>query len=180
MNISFKGLWTISNMLSIARMFLSPFMYMFITTDCPRSWVYGLALLAYISDLLDGYMARTRNEITEWGKILDPVADKLFVGITCLALMSTDDLSIWYIALVIGRDVLIVLAGLFFANKLNVVLPSTFIGKATVFWIGLVLLGAFFKVESNIQTVLYSISTILIVFSLVHYGKRMFISIRNS
>jgi hypothetical protein len=69
---------------------------------------------------------------------------------------------------------------LFFANKVHVVLPSTFIGKATVFWIGLVLLGAFFKVESNIQTVLYSISSILIVFSLIHYGKRMFISIRNS
>ncbi|MFM7544728.1 MAG: CDP-alcohol phosphatidyltransferase family protein [Ignavibacteria bacterium] len=180
MNIPFKALWTISNMLSISRMLLAPFMYVFIISDFPRSWVYGLALIAYVSDLLDGYMARSRNEITEWGKILDPIADKLFVGSTCLALMTTDNLSVWYIALVIGRDVLIVLAGLFFANKVQVVLPSTFIGKATVFWIGLVLLGAFFQVESNIQVVLYAISTGLIVFSLIHYGKRMFISMRNS
>ena len=88
---------------------MAPIMYAFITGTFPRSWVYGLALMAYISDLLDGYIARKRNEITEWGKILDPLADKIFVGLTCIALLSIGQLSIWYIALVIGRDVLIFL-----------------------------------------------------------------------
>lgn len=180
MNIPIQGLWTLSNMLSISRMIAAPFIYVLITSDYPRSWVYVLALIAYVSDLLDGYVARARNEITEWGKILDPLADKLFVASTCLALMTTDHLSIWYIAVVIGRDVLIVLAGLVFANKAQVVPPSTFIGKATVFWIGLVLLGAFFQVESNIMAALYTISTGLLALSLFHYGKRMFISMRNS
>ncbi|MFM7158143.1 MAG: CDP-alcohol phosphatidyltransferase family protein [Bacteroidota bacterium] len=180
MNISASTFITVSNMISISRMMMAPIMYAFITGTFPRSWVYGLALMAYLSDLLDGYIARKRNEITEWGKILDPLADKIFVGLTCIALLSIGQLSIWYIALVIGRDVLIVVAGSFFANRADFVLPSTFIGKATVFWIGLVLLGAFFQLNQNLVTMLYVISSCLILFSLFHYGKRMYISFRNT
>ncbi|MGA1434927.1 MAG: CDP-alcohol phosphatidyltransferase family protein, partial [Candidatus Kapaibacteriota bacterium] len=111
MNISFKTMWTLSNILSISRMVMAPFMYVFIFYGYPTSWVYSLALLAYVSDLLDGYAARSRNEITEWGKVLDPLADKIFVGVTSIALVEVGQLSFWYIAVVIGRDLLIVIAG---------------------------------------------------------------------
>jgi len=180
MNISFKTMWTLSNILSISRMVMAPFMYVFIFYGYPKSWVYSLAFLAYVSDLLDGYAARSRNEITEWGKVLDPLADKIFVGVTSIALVEVGQLSFWYIAVVIGRDLLIMIAGLIYARKANFVLPSTFIGKSTVFWIGMVLFAAFFQVNADILKILYVISSSLIAFSLFHYGNRMFISIRNS
>lgn len=180
MNLQFSALWTVSNILSIVRMVMAPFMYILISQHYPSSFVYAMAGIAYITDLLDGYAARSRNEITEWGKVLDPLADKIFVGATCLALLTVGHLSIWYIALVIGRDILIIIAGLFFARKSDFVLPSTFIGKSTVFWIGLTLLGAFFDVSIAIMNSLYVISSLLILFSLLHYGIRMFSSIRKT
>jgi cardiolipin synthase len=174
-----KGtLFTASNMMSIARMLIAPWMFFLIKSGDQQHIVYIVALLAYISDLLDGYLARLRNEITEWGKILDPLADKIFIAATCLGLILSGQLSIWYIALVLGRDLLIIIAGIFFAKQSDYVLPSTYVGKATVVSIGIVLVLAFASVDGIYLQIGYLISSIMIIFSLIHYGRRMFLTMK--
>jgi cardiolipin synthase len=180
MQLPISGLFTASNMLSIARMIIAPWMFMLISSGDQKEMVYGIALLAYISDLLDGYLARVRNEVTEWGKVLDPLADKIFIAAVCLGMIWSDQLSIWYIAIVLGRDLLIIMAGLFFANKSDFVLPSTYVGKATVLTIGLVLVCAFAGIDGLYLQIAYVVSTLMIVYSLIHYGKRMFLTMKVS
>lgn len=180
MQLPVSALLTASNLLSIARMLIAPWMYLLISEGNNHEKVYVVALFAYISDLLDGYLARSRNEITEWGKVLDPLADKIFIAAVCLGMISSGQLSIWYIAVVLGRDMLIIIAGLFFAKKADYVPPSTYVGKATVVTIGLVLVLAFSGIDSMYLTIAYALSTMMIIYSLIHYGNRMFTTMKVS
>ena len=148
MQLPVSALFTASNLLSIARMLIAPWMFFLISEGNNQDTVYVVAFLAYISDLLDGYLARLRNEITEWGKVLDPLADKIFIAAVCVGMIATGQLSIWYIAVVLGRDLLIIIAGLLFAKKADYVPPSTYVGKATVVTIGLLLVLAFSGIYS--------------------------------
>ncbi len=175
-----SGLFTAANMLSIARMVIAPWMFVLISSGDQKEMVYTIALLAYISDLLDGYLARARNEVTEWGKVLDPLADKIFIASVCLGMIWSGQLSIWYIAIVLVRDILIIIAGLFFANKSDYVLPSTYVGKATVLTIILVLVCAFAGIDGLYLQIAYVVSALMIVYSLIHYSKRMFITMKVS
>ena len=175
-----SGLFTAANMLSIARMVIAPWMFVLISSGDQKEMVYTIALLAYISDLLDGYLARVRNEVTEWGKVLDPLADKIFIASVCLGMIWSGQLSIWYIAIVLVRDILIIIAGLFFANKSDYVLPSTYVGKATVLTIILVLVCAFAGIDGLYLQIAYVVSALMIVYSLIHYSKRMFITMKVS
>ena len=175
-----SGLFTAANMLSIARMVIAPWMFVLISSGDQKEMVYTIALLAYISDLLDGYLARARNEVTEWGKVLDPLADKIFIASVCLGMIWSGQLSIWYIAIVLVRDILIIIAGLFFANKSDYVLPSTYVGKATVLTIILVLVCAVAGIDGLYLQIAYVVSALMIVYSLIHYSKRMFITMKVS
>jgi cardiolipin synthase len=180
MQLYLAGLLTASNLLSMTRMFIAPWMYLLIRANDQKDLVYLIAGMAYISDILDGYLARSRNEVTEWGKIIDPLADKIFIAAICLGMIWSGQLSIWYIAIVLGRDVLIVFAGIFFANKSQYVLPSTYVGKATVLSIGLVLVFAFAEISEMYLHIAYVISTGMILYSLIHYGMRMFKTMKVS
>lgn len=180
MQLSLAGLLTASNLLSMTRMFIAPWMYLLIRANDQKDLVYLIAGMAYISDILDGYLARSRNEVTEWGKIIDPLADKIFIAAICLGMIWSGQLSIWYIAIVLGRDVLIVFAGIFFANKSQYVLPSTYVGKATVLSIGIVLVFAFAEISEMYLHIAYVISTGMILYSLIHYGMRMFKTMKVS
>ena len=161
-------------------MVIAPWMFVLISSGDQKEMVYTIALLAYISDLLDGYLARARNEVTEWGKVLDPLADKIFIASVCLGMIWSGQLSIWYIAIVLVRDILIIIAGLFFANKSDYVLPSTYVGKATVLTIILVLVCAFAGIDGLYLQIAYVVSALMIVYSLIHYSKRMFITMKVS
>jgi len=79
-------MWTISNGLSFIRLLMSlPLAYFLWTYDTAGVIVMGVA--AYISDILDGCLARRLNQISEWGKIIDPIADKVFVGTAVIVMI---------------------------------------------------------------------------------------------
>jgi cardiolipin synthase len=104
-----------------------------------------LFVVASITDLLDGYIARIKNQITYFGTILDPVADKFFI-ITSFVLMSNFELiPKWLTIIVISKDVIVITGCMivyFVTNKL--VIEPSFLGKVSstcqFILIGLVLL----------------------------------------
>lgn len=94
---------------------------------------YSIGILAYITDLLDGWLARKLNEVSEAGKVIDPLADKIYVAVITGMLVVQGRLPLWFVALVIARDVLIMLAGIYLTKRTGFVMPSNTAGKIAVF-----------------------------------------------
>ena len=171
-------MWNISNIISLVRLLLSIPLAIALIYD-EKVVVIILALFALLSDKLDGYFARKHNQITELGKILDPIADKVFVGTGAVILIIMEFVPLWFGIAVLSRDIIILSGGLYAKHKLNFVLPSNVTGKITVFVIGLVLLGAYLGNGLMIDYGLY-IALVAMVLSLVVYGVNMAVKINKS
>lgn len=165
---------TKSNLLSLLRLLLvMPLWILFnnINSGNNRIIIICICLFATITDILDGYLARKFNEITEMGKIIDPLADKVVIGFVVLELFWLNEVPTYYFWMIVGRDVLIFIGGIIISKKLGRVLPSNMLGKITVISIGLVLLFILFQVDRHTIYFrgLYLISILLIFSSLIGY-----------
>ena len=170
---------TKSNLLSLLRLLLViPFWILFdnINSGSNRIIIMSLCWFAALTDMLDGYLARKFNEVTEMGKIIDPLADKFVIGVVVLQLFLIGDVPNYYFWMILGRDALIFIGGIFVSRKLGRVLPSNMLGKITVISIGLVLFFILLQVDrsSIFFKVLYLLSILLIISSLIGYGIRSF------
>ena len=145
MQIDYKELHTKSNYLSIFRFFLAiPIVisldYISLGIEY-RLLSFSLMILACITDILDGYLARKFNEITEIGKIIDPLADKTAIALIVIKLYLINAIPGYFFWIIILRDVLIFTGGIIVSNKIGKVLPSNRLGKLTVLLIGIFLLA---------------------------------------
>jgi CDP-diacylglycerol--glycerol-3-phosphate 3-phosphatidyltransferase len=95
-----------SNALTITRILLIPVFLTALFYDAPNARWLSVAffLLASGTDWLDGYLARKRREITNFGKLMDPLADKLLISSALIALVQTGDIQSWVAILIIGRE----------------------------------------------------------------------------
>lgn len=125
---------TISNLLSILRALLTVPFALVMFSDAPDARLWGLALLgiAALTDKLDGDLARKFNQITEWGKILDPLADKVGMAVLTIVLVRLDLIPLWLFVAILARDLLILGGGLYLKARWGHVEPSNILGKWTV------------------------------------------------
>jgi CDP-diacylglycerol--glycerol-3-phosphate 3-phosphatidyltransferase len=163
-----------SNSLSFLRLLLViPAWFAFNNFDenLARYSVAAIGVIATITDILDGYLARKLNQITEFGKIIDPLADKVLIIFVVLNLFLIGEIPDYYFYLIVARDLLILTGGLIVSKKLGKVLPSDYIGKATVLAISFTLLMILLNVDraSLPYIILYYLSIILIFVSLGNY-----------
>lgn len=124
-------MWNISNGLSLLRLFLTLPIVIAIWNGY-NYLALILGVFAMITDYLDGYFARRLNQVTEYGKILDPLADKVIIISVVILLTYMNFIPIWLASMVFIRDILIFLGGIFLKSKLGYILPSNQLGKWTV------------------------------------------------
>jgi len=137
---------TIPNLLSIFRILLILPIAYFVWND-RLNVVIILIVISFVSDYLDGIIARRYNQISEWGKILDPLADKLAIGVMLIILYLKQQVPFWLVVIVVGRDVGIVLMGLIMAKKYRFITTSNFIGKTTANVLALMVICYIFNIE---------------------------------
>ena len=163
-----KGkVWTASNLLSVSRLIIGLFLYLLILYQ-HSIWAILLSIIAIFTDYADGYLARKRNEISELGKILDPVADKVTVGLSSIALYQAYGLPLWVVIFIIGRDLLILSGSLILIGKMNHVTPSELPGKIAVTVISLLLLSYLFDFNP-VKTPLLLLTILIIIISFIYY-----------
>lgn len=128
-----------------------------------------LLLVAAATDFFDGFLARRLNQQTALGLILDPVADKLLAIALLISLIFTREFPLWAAALIIGRDLVIMLAGLILARKLPQVPPSDAIGK---YYFGIIaaLMMSYLIRFSFGQTVFMIATLVLLAASSLNYA----------
>lgn len=94
------------NRLTLFRLLLVPVFTFAVLLDVPGGAYVGAVVfaLASITDGLDGYIARTRNQVTKFGKLMDPIADKLLVTAALLCLVQLGKMTAWPALAIIGRE----------------------------------------------------------------------------
>lgn len=94
------------NILTMIRVVLIPFFIFFFSRPSTSSAIIAavIFLVASLTDLLDGYFARRRKEVTQFGKFLDPVADKLLIVSALILLVANGRVPAWIAIVIIGRE----------------------------------------------------------------------------
>ena len=119
------------NKLTLIRMFLAPIYLALMLIEFPYHYTVALAVFAVASltDMLDGKIARKNNLITVFGKLLDPLADKMLTTAALLAFMREGWCSIWIVMIVLTREFAV--AGVrLIATAQGIVIPANYWGKA--------------------------------------------------
>ena len=174
MKYSKKEIFTFSNFLSLVRLLLAVPLWILLDnfqSESTRYLILTVCLLAALTDIFDGYFARKNNQITEVGKIIDPLADKIGIGAVIIKLFLIGQIPLYYFLMIIGRDILIFLGGIIVTQKLNRVLPSNILGKSAVIVIGIVIILILLNINKNglLFISFYYLSIFLIFTSLIGY-----------
>ncbi len=123
----------LANKLTLLRVFLIPVFLVlllggFLSETASNYSAAAIFILAALTDTLDGYIARSRNMITDLGKFMDPLADKLLVCSALIAFVELDRLAAWIVIVIISREFIVTGFRAIAAGK-NLVLAAGFSGK---------------------------------------------------
>lgn len=120
------------NKLTVARMILVPFLAVFLLTGWggeANRWIcLAIFVAASVTDWFDGHLARKYNLITNFGKFMDPLADKLLVCSAMICMIELDKLPAWVVIIIIGREFIISGFRLIAAEN-GVVIAANYWGK---------------------------------------------------
>lgn len=178
--------WTLANALSLTRLVLVIPIAVLLWRDGPLEWVLGLTVVAVMTDWFDGRVARWTRTVSEWGKVIDPVADKFaaILTVTVLTFRPTGpehlQLPLWFFGVIVGRDLLILAGGAWIAKRSGKVLMSAWAGKAASLWLALTVLCVILEADRPIFDVCLWMSTGLFVFSFGVYVVRYLNAFRRS
>lgn len=94
------------NALTLLRIFLVPILVVLLLTRSDGGLFLGTAVfgVAVLTDYLDGYFARRRNQVTKFGMLLDPLADKLLTAAAFISLVEMSAVPAWMVVIIIGRE----------------------------------------------------------------------------
>ena len=121
----------VPNVLTVLRILLVPVLVVALLDETENGDLLAAIVfaIASLTDLLDGWLARSRNSITTFGKLMDPIADKLLIVAALVALVSLGRLAAWVAMVIIARE-FAVTALRMAATQQGVVIPATLFGKA--------------------------------------------------
>ncbi|WP_395243345.1 CDP-alcohol phosphatidyltransferase family protein [Agromyces sp. MMS24-K17] len=127
-----RRVWTIPNALSMLRLALVP---VFLLLLVARDYVSALVVLvvASLTDLLDGFLARRLGQVTRLGQLLDPAADRLYIFAALVGLAAGGLVPWWIVIVVVARDVFLAILGIVLANHGYGPLPVHQLGKVATF-----------------------------------------------
>lgn len=142
-----QKVWTASNVITLIRILLVPVFVAALLAPWPQWFgmdellssdmktIIAAVIFVLISttDWLDGYLARSRNEVTDFGKFMDPLADKILVAAALIALVELDALPTWVVLIILAREFIVSGIRMIAASR-GVVIAASMIGKfKTVF-----------------------------------------------
>lgn len=161
------------NKLTMFRVILIPFFVVFMLVDITLydKWIaLGIFIVASLTDLLDGKIARKYNLVTNFGKFMDPLADKLLVCSALICLVALSKIPAWMVIVIIAREFII--SGFrLIASDNGVVIAASYWGKfkTTFQMIMICLMIADITAISVLTTVVMWVAVVLTVVSLIDY-----------
>jgi len=170
-----NDIFTWSNLISFTRVLVTiPIIYIHYQNNKEVSQlVTFLIIYGAISDYLDGLVARLRNEISELGKMLDPIADKVMAFLLFFYTVWLGWIPLWFFLIGVTRDLLIMIGSWYIKKERGKVAMSTMSGKISVNVLGLYWMSVFFFPDAgNVQLILMISSLIMMGVSFIDYFHR--------
>lgn len=166
----------LANKITISRIFLVPLFLFFLLVKIPYgNWIATIIfIIAALTDSLDGYIARNRNQITKFGKFLDPLADKLIVTAALVALVERQIIPSWLVVIILAREFAITGLRAVAASEGNVIAASNWGKLKTVTQI-IAIIAALIELKYkgfNIYIYLMYIATIITIISGIDYIEK--------
>jgi CDP-diacylglycerol--glycerol-3-phosphate 3-phosphatidyltransferase len=168
---------TLANAITIGRILLVPIFLVILLTEMENKEIlaFSIFLIASVTDAVDGYFARKYNQITNLGKFLDPLADKLLVVAALLALVYLDYVAAWVAAVIILREILITGFRFYFMVKDSAFSASWLAKKKTlvqIIAIGLLILHPklpYSEIVFELGTAILYFAVFLTIYSGIEY-----------
>lgn len=164
----------IPNILTIFRIVLVPIYLLIFFSDLPNKVLLaGLVfILAGVTDVLDGYIARKNNLITKLGTVLDPFADKLMSFTVLLSFTIAGFIPAWIILILgIKEGIMILVGGILYLLKGNFVMPSNKYGKIATASFYIASLSIVFNISRSVSMVLFIITIALNLYAFLNYAN---------
>ncbi|MCM8710641.1 CDP-diacylglycerol--glycerol-3-phosphate 3-phosphatidyltransferase [Clostridium sp. SYSU_GA19001] len=154
----------LANKLTVIRIFLVPIFLIFIAVkEIPYGTIIATAvfIIAALTDKLDGYIARSRNQITRFGKFMDPLADKLLVTAALVSLVDFQIIPTWIAMIIIAREFAVTGLRSIAASE-GVVIAASWWGKIKTFVQIVAIIFALLNL--NYTTIFFTMSTKLVMY----------------
>jgi CDP-diacylglycerol--glycerol-3-phosphate 3-phosphatidyltransferase len=156
----------IPNALTVARILLVPVLVVALLDQSGEGDVLAAVVFAAASltDAMDGYIARARNSITDFGKLMDPIADKLLVIAALFALVELDRVAAWVAMVIVAREFAVTVTRMY-ATQQGIVIAANYWGKAKtiVQVVAIFCLIAFFPAPLWVDLLVYLAVAITII-----------------
>jgi CDP-diacylglycerol--glycerol-3-phosphate 3-phosphatidyltransferase len=164
--------WTVPNALSLSRLVLLP-LFVYALSKPELLWLAGvLVTYGIASDALDGYIARRWNQSSEWGKLLDPLADKLTVSVALIYCYLERSLPLWVLLLIVSRDLAILALAPLVTRRAGELPKSNLLGRLTALSLAVLAFVYILDFEAA-QLPMTATVVIMLLLSSVSYIKRL-------
>jgi CDP-diacylglycerol--glycerol-3-phosphate 3-phosphatidyltransferase len=122
---------TTPNILTLLRIVMVPVIVVALLEETPNADTIAAVVFAVaaFTDGLDGYIARSRGSVTNFGKLMDPLADKLLIIAPLISLVSLDRIAPWIAMVIIARELAVTMLRMVAVER-GVVIPASWLGKA--------------------------------------------------
>jgi len=163
----------ISNLFSLFRIAIIPVLAYYLAKPDQTSALTALSILiiAGLTDVLDGLIARKLNQVSQLGMILDPLADKILAAALVIMLIFFRSFPIWLALVIIGRDLIILMAATVLLKRKQLVVPSNVTGKYAFFFIVVLLACYVVRFGFGVKLTTF-ISVVLLIFSMIVYARK--------
>ena len=181
------GIYTVANFVTVLRVLLAPVVLVLLYSES-ATWLFvcvGVMVLAELTDMIDGMVARGLNQVSDVGKLLDPLCDSLYRSMIFLGFLALGIMPLWMVVIVVSRDIIVAYTRIIAGLK-NIVMGARISGKikaifqgvgqiATVVLIALSVTG----VEMPVSTIIYwtlFVVTAVTAYSAIDYASTVFAS----
>ncbi|MDO5390860.1 MAG: CDP-alcohol phosphatidyltransferase family protein [Eubacteriales bacterium] len=175
-------IFTIPNILSFFRLCLIPFLIWLYCVEHNSMWTAYILLLSGATDIIDGFIARRFHMVSDLGKVLDPIADKLTQATMLFCLLTRFPLMIAPIVLMLFKELCMGISGFQVIRKVGIVPGADWHGKvATCLLYGMMLLHVVWHdIPPMISNICIVICMAMMIISLVLYGQRNWNALKHS
>jgi cardiolipin synthase len=179
MIIKKRDFFLLPNLLAIFRILLFPFIFFFLAQDTHLGLIVAIILIAVAvaSDVLDGYVARRLNQITDLGRLLDPLADKIGLGIFVIFIIIYRGFPIWSAGLLFLKDFLTLIAAISVVRRKGSILMSNNWGKLNS-WIWVFTVVIYIARIHQLQQWFLILATISVLNCIIQYIRMFMVKYR--